>query len=69
MYTLYRSPAAFYECLIPVVIAPLLHTTSAQKNFLKIFVIEINYLVYLSICLNVLVIYSWLGYLMQATVL
>ena len=32
MYTLYRSPAAFYECLITVVIA-LLRTTAAQKKF------------------------------------
>ena len=32
MYTLYRSPAAFYECLITVVIA-LLSTTAAQNFF------------------------------------
>ena len=33
MHTLYRSPAAFYVCLITEVIA-LLHTTNAKKNFL-----------------------------------
>ena len=33
MYTLYRSPAAFYECLITVVIT-FLRTTTAQKKFL-----------------------------------
>ena len=32
MYTPYRSPAAFYECLITVVIA-LLRTTTAPKIF------------------------------------
>ena len=32
MYTLYRSPAAFYECLITVV-TTLLHITAIQKNF------------------------------------
>ena len=32
MYTLYRSPAAFYECLVAVVIT-LLRTTAAQKIF------------------------------------
>ena len=32
MYTLYRSPAAFYEFLITVVIT-LLHNTATQKNF------------------------------------
>ena len=33
MYSLYISPAAFYECLIKVVIE-LLRTTAAQKIFL-----------------------------------
>ena len=33
MYTLYRSPAAFHECLITVVIT-LLRTTTTQKIFL-----------------------------------
>ena len=33
MYSLYRSPAAFYECLITVVIT-LLCTTATHKNFL-----------------------------------
>ena len=33
MYTLYRSPAAFYDRLITVVIA-LIRTTAAQNNFL-----------------------------------
>ena len=33
MYTLYRSPAAFYECMITVVIA-FLRTAAAQENFL-----------------------------------
>ena len=33
MYTCYRSPAAFYDCLITVMIA-LLHTTATQQFFL-----------------------------------
>ena len=33
MYTLYRFPAAFYECLVTLMIA-LLRTTAAQKAFL-----------------------------------
>ena len=33
MYTLYRFSAAFYECLVAVVIV-LLRTIAAQKNFL-----------------------------------
>ena len=33
MYTLYRSPATFYECLITVVIT-LPGPTTAQTNFL-----------------------------------
>ena len=33
MYTLYRSPAAFYECSVTFVIE-LLRTTTARKSFL-----------------------------------
>ena len=42
MYTLNRSPAAFYECLITVVIE-LLRTTATQKNILYYPLVDIEH--------------------------